>query len=102
MTIRDIPAQATEYVGFKVDAADYDGTVIDPTGDVVKMAFVAYDAEPSSADWVTVSWLSTTAKVFGTEVGPNGKVLARGVWDVHGQVVDNPEQPIAKQTIRII
>jgi hypothetical protein len=52
------------------------------------------------SDWRTVTWLA--GGVFGVLVGPDdGILLAAGVWDVWGQVLDNPEHPIGKQTIRI-
>lgn len=75
------------------------GAVVDPTADVVEMAFVT--GEPVEADWQTASWeTDTAASVYYAKclVGPSGTVTltAGTVYGVWLRIFDNPETVVAR------
>lgn len=97
-----IAAQSTVYV--QVPVTNTEG--IDPTADVVALAFIgpygttvqAADYPPTSTTtWHTASWLAgaatPTAKLL---VGPNGGAVTLGVggYQVWVKITDNPETPV--------
>lgn len=93
--MRTLSSLATEYVAYSVTATNYDGTVLNLSGDAVKLAFVATGQEPVTGDWRTATWLSTG--VAGILVGQDGGVsLSDGMWDVWIQILDSPEHPTRK------
>ncbi len=84
------------------------GVAVDPTADVVAMAFMAGGAEPASGDWKAATWETdptTTPPTYYARclVGPGGTVtLAKGVWMVWMKITDAPEipaDPVAPITI---
>lgn len=91
-----IYSTSKEYVPVPVTFRS-EGVFVDPTDDVVEMAFVPFDvAEPSSSDWNTASW-ETAAGVYLARclVGPAGAVqLDAGRYRIFIRVSDNPEIPV--------
>lgn len=99
--ILTISSVSLEYVlvpvGVKVG-----GVAVDPTADVVEMAFLADGMTPGPSDWKSASWEVTVgsggaANTYAAKclVGPNGGTitLAPGGYSVWVHLVDNPEQP---------
>ena len=85
-----IPSISTEYARVKLTA---DVTLNTQT---VELAFLTSStAEPASGDWHTATWLGTadTTRYAGVLVGPNGLVLAEGVYQVWWRITDTPEVP---------
>lgn len=86
-----------EYVRVSVSATA-NGSPINPTTDVVAMAFVAPTVNPQSGDWQTASWdTNPTNGVYTAQclVGPGGTIaLAAGTYTVWVRVTDNPEIPV--------
>jgi hypothetical protein len=71
------------------------GVVINPTADVVQLAFPSSGVDPVGGDWVTGTWeAGGPPYVARLLVGPGGaKVLAKGRYDVWVKIVDAPEIP---------
>ncbi len=76
------------------------GVAVDPTGDVVQMAFMAQGAgDPAGGDWKTASWETdptTTPPTYYARclVGPGGTAtLAKGTYLVWVKITDVPEVP---------
>jgi len=97
-----ISSASTEYVLAGV-IATIGGTVIDPTGDTVEMAFVAPGVTPSTGDWKTAGWEVNTVNQPHTYsvkclVGPSGGTitLTPAAYDVWVRIHDLPETPIKK------
>jgi hypothetical protein len=90
---------ATEYVRIGVSAF-INGAKHDPTGDVVKFAFMPNQVQvPQSSDWKTGSWESSSSILYPYKarclIGPNGVINpAPGDYVVYLQVTDNPEVPV--------
>ncbi len=90
-----------EYVRVAV-AAEEAGAAVNPTLDVVQMAFTLNDAEPVAGDWKAATWetdASTTPATYYARclVGPAGTVvLGAGIYAVSVKVTDNPEVPVRK------
>lgn len=74
------------------------GVVVNPTIDVVQMAFVAPDTSPGVGDWKAAVWEVNAASGQYDAcclVGPSGTVtLTPGTYDVWAKVIDNPEIPV--------
>ena len=89
-----IAAASTEYVKVPLVAV-VNGVIIDPTSDVVKMAFPLRGVAPVAGDWKTGSWETLgTQRYARCLVGPSGGTvtLAAGVlYDAWLQVFDSPE-----------
>jgi hypothetical protein len=96
------PAISLDYVTYPVSTRQ-SGVLVDPTADVVEMAFVT-EGTPSasilSGDWNTGSW-ETDASLFTPVyyvrclVGPGGTIqLAAQVWDVYVRIHDTPETTV--------
>ena len=88
---------ALEYVRSAVARDD----ASDPTGDVVKLAFMSTTANPGSGDWKTSDW-ETVSGIYYARclVGPGGTVtLTAGDYHVWVKVTDNPEIPVRKAGI---
>ena len=78
------------------------GLVVNPTADVVEMAFPAVTVDPVGGDWKASTW-ETDATATPTRyyarclVGTGGTVvLAVGLYDVWVRVTDSPEIPVKK------
>jgi hypothetical protein len=90
---------ATEYVRIGVSAF-INGAKHNPTGDVVKFAFMPNQVQvPQSSDWKAGSWESSSSILYPYKarclIGPNGVInLAPGDYVVYLQVTDNPEVPV--------
>lgn len=93
-----ISSLSKEYVGIVVDA-EASGLAVDPTGDVVEMAFPLTGVDPVSGDWKAAAWdtdASTTPPTYIAQclVGPGGTIaLAKGTYDIWVKVTDSPEIP---------
>jgi hypothetical protein len=96
-----VSSQSTEYVLVGVTAV-VGGTLIDPTGDTVQMAFVAPNISPGSGDWKAAGWEVNTVSQPHTYsvkclIGPGGTItLSPGTYDAWVKITDNPESPIQK------
>lgn len=104
-----ISTLSCEYIHVPV-AATSAGVDIDPTGDVVALAFVPQGTTPAPADFKTGSWLQDVSTIPTTHfarvlIGPTPGVvvLTPGLFDCWVKVTDNPEV-IAKKAgpVRII
>lgn len=96
-----LSSASTEYVRVAVSARE-NGAVVDPTGNLVRMAFLARrEDQPVEDDWVNAAWEVDGAKFYArTLVGDGATELDPGSWWVWVQVVDNPEVPV-KQAGRL-
>jgi hypothetical protein len=97
-----ISSASLEYVRVRV-AATASGAVVNPTADVVKMAFKQADAEPTGGDWKAATWETDATNplkpIYYARclVGPAGTItLADGEWAVWVQVTDSPEIPVRR------
>jgi hypothetical protein len=94
-----IPVGSLEYVRVPVYATS-SGAQVNPTGDVVQMAFLPGSQAPESGDWKTASWdtdATTTPTTYRARclVGPAGTVtLTRGTYTVWVKITDSPEVPV--------
>ena len=89
-------ALSLEYVKVQVTALE-NGTAIDPTTDIVSMAFPVTNVVPVSGDWKSASWETTPTGAYYARclVGPGGTVtLAAGRYDIWIRVSDSPEVPV--------
>lgn len=98
ITPATIDALSTDYVQVAIRAS-VKGQAVNPTGDVIQMAFMAVGTKPGSGDWHLGSWDSPALGVYLAQclIGPNGgtTVLAAGTtYDVYVKVYDNPETPV--------
>jgi hypothetical protein len=88
------------YVKLPVEAV-VDGVAIDPTADVVAMAFPLPGVDPQTGDWKAGSW-ETIAGIrprynLRCLVGPGGTIaLSRGTYDIWARVTDSPEVVVQK------
>lgn len=86
-----------KFVRVSVEASGTSGP-INPTGDVVAMAFTTGDALPGA--WVTAAWASTSPRSDGSYVaqclvGPGGATtLAVGSYSIWLKITDSPEIPV--------
>jgi hypothetical protein len=93
-----ISAASLQYVRVPV-AAKVAGAVVDPTADVVTMAFMA-GGTPTTGDLKTASWETdptTSPPTYSARclVGPGGAVtLTAGLWSVWVKITDSPEIPL--------
>lgn len=91
---------STEYVIIPVSATK-SGLPYNPTGDVVKFAFMPTPTQvPQVSDWVSGSWDTDTTNVLYPYaakclVGPAGiTTLGIGTYIIYLQITDNPEVPV--------
>jgi hypothetical protein len=101
----EISAQSRQYVKVPV-TAKLAGAVVNPTSDVVQMAFALMGgAAPgtwSSAAWETDSSTSPATYLARIMVGPGGTVaLTAGIYDVWVKVTDSPEIPVLRSATRL-
>jgi hypothetical protein len=92
--VEQFSSQSTEFV--KVDVARDSG--VDPTGDVVAMAFVADGVQPVPGDFKAGSW-ETIDGIYKARclIGPAGVVqLVAGTYVVWVKITDNPEVPVKR------
>lgn len=83
---------STEMYPIRVTATDYAGNPVDPSSDIVQIAFVGIGAEPVTGDWHTATWLSS--EVVGILVGPAPALaVAEGDHSAWVKVTDDPERP---------
>lgn len=90
---------STEYVKVPVSAL-VAGVFINPTADVVQMAFPVLNVDPVSGDWKAAIWETLDASTYLAccLVGPAAGtiVLVKGAYDVWVKVADTPEVPAKK------
>ncbi len=101
--MRVISSASTEYVECVVTVFNVaTNAPVDPSADVVEMAFVAPGTEPAYADWKTATW--TAVRRAGILVGPHGPLtLPVGDYDWWIRITDNPEQPaLFVDTLRVV
>jgi hypothetical protein len=100
----EISASSLQYVKVPV-AAKLAGAVVNPTGDVVALAFPTPGAPPITwytGAWETDSSASTPVYLARTTVGPGGTaVLAVGSYEIWVKVTDNPEIPVLRSAVRL-
>lgn len=78
------------------------GVLINPTADVVQLAFPAHDVAPVSGDWKAASWETDatgrpTAYYARCNVGPVGTVtLTPALYDVWVKLTHGAEVPVLK------
>jgi hypothetical protein len=103
--VAQVAAVSLQYVYAPVQAV-VSGNAIDPTGDVVNMAFIAGDADPGSLDWAVASWEPGGGpSVFLARclVGPGGaKNLQAGVYRIWVQIIDTPEIPVLRSDTLVV
>lgn len=90
-----IAASSLEFVRVKVSATE-NGQPVDPSADVVAMAFVKPGAAP--ATFVTATWEADgTSYHARCLIGPGGTVtLAPGDYVVWVKITDSPEAPVLR------
>jgi hypothetical protein len=94
-----IAALSLQYVPVNV-AANLNGSIYNPTGDGVQMAFKPLGQQPGNADWQTALWVTAGSGELVTYqavclVGPSGTIqLTPGTYGVWVKVTDNPEIPV--------
>ena len=85
-SLEEVPVTVTAPIG------------INPTSDTVVMAFLAVPppTQPTSLQWQTATWLSTSAPYTALcLVGPGGTItLAQGQWYVWIKITASPEIPV--------
>lgn len=100
----EMSSQSRQYVKVPV-TAKLAGVLLNPTTDVVKMAFSPMGSAPStwtSATWETDSTTTPATYLARMMVGPGGTIqLARGTFDIWVQVTDNPEIPVLRSLSRL-
>ena len=94
MTVQ-ISVLSKEYVRVPVEARE-SGSVVNPTGDLVQMAFIPDSArQPASGDWKSAVW-ETDGTIYYARilVGPGtSAVLPVGAYRVWVKITDSPEVP---------
>lgn len=99
MPVAEISAASLEYVRVPV-AAQSSGIAVNPTADVVQLAFMSGRTNPATGDWKAASWDTDVTTVPPTYrarclVGPGGAVtLSPGTYLVWVKVTDSPEMPV--------
>lgn len=94
-----ISSLSSEYVLVPVTFT-VSGSITDPTGDAVSMAFLPPGTDPAGGDWVAGSWESDTTitghpvRYARCLVGPSGKVLSKGSYTCWVRISDSPEVPV--------
>lgn len=86
-----ISSRNTRYIKVPVTAR-VAGVLVDPTGDVVTMAFVAAGTQPVDDDFEAASWETETDGTTTTYLARRlAAELAVGRYDVHVHVEHSPE-----------
>lgn len=93
------PASSLAYITVPI-GAKFNGVAIDPTADVVQMAFVSEGTEPVEGDYRSGSWETDDSgfePIYYARclVGPGGTVtLSAQVWDCYVRITDTTEIPV--------
>jgi hypothetical protein len=106
MAVETRPAISLEYLRCFIGTTDEDGTEVDPTGDMVAMAFVP-EGDPVTplTTFITASWETDDSNpavaihFARLLVGPTPGLyvpVANTTMDVYVRVTDNPEAPVIK------
>jgi hypothetical protein len=99
-----IAVLSTVYVKVPITATK-SGTVVDPTGDDVVMAFTAVDVEPVICDWLIADWETIGGQPYARcLIGPDGGEIAllAGTYAVWVKVTDSPEIPVKPATNNLV
>ena len=90
---------STQFVQVQVIATS-DGSLYDPTADVVQMAFIPQSypaAQPGPSDWVAAAWETDPGPAYWASalIGPanGGTALAVGSFTIWVRVTDSPAVP---------
>lgn len=96
----DLSHLSTEYIIIPVTASKA-GVPYNPTGDVVKFAFMPTPTQiPQVSDWVLGAWDTDTTNVLYPYsakclIGPAGvTALGTGTYVIYVQITDSPEIPV--------
>lgn len=93
-----ISSETEQYIYVAIHAQLPDGTLINPTSDPVKFAFLGTSEAPDDATpWIAGSWAAGTPYTAQCFVGQNGAVALAPrpqPYTVWVQVFDNPETPV--------
>lgn len=100
-----ISTLSTVYVKSRIMATK-NGSVYNPTSDVIEVAFKGLGASPAAPDWHAAAWETAGTGVYYARllVGPTGGlVLAAGTYRMWVRVTDSPEVPVIEVpgTVRI-
>lgn len=107
MRTLEISSASLEYVRVPVFAKE-SGAVVNPTSDVVTMAFLTADADPAGGDWKAAVWETDTTTTPDTYyakclIGTGGTaVLANGRYQVWVKVTDSPEIPVKPAGLLVV
>jgi hypothetical protein len=101
----EISTQSRPYIKVPV-TAKLAGVVLNPTSDVVQMAFSLVGSDPSTwyaAVWETDSTTTPPTYLARILVGPGGATgaLALGTYNIWVKVTDNPEIPVLRSSRRL-
>lgn len=100
----EMSSQSRQYVKVPV-TAKLAGVLLNPTTDVVRMAFSPMGSPPATwtgATWETDSTTTPATYLARMMVGPGGTIqLARAIYDIWVQVTDNPEIPVLRSPTRL-
>jgi hypothetical protein len=102
----EISSLSKEYIRVPVSATAA-GVPVNPTADVVQMAFVT-SGEPAGGDWKSADWetnAETSPPTYYARclVGPGGTVtLADGTYQIWVKVTDSPEVPVKRAGVLVV
>lgn len=100
----EISSLSLQYVKVPVTAT-LAGVAVNPTADVVQMAFPTPGTPPVTwytAAWETDSTASVPVYLARTTIGPGGTAaLAPGTYEIWVKVTDNPEIPVLRSLARL-
>lgn len=98
---------AKEYVSAEVTLRDQ-GAVVNPTADVVEMAFPVSEVSPVGGDWKTSTWETDSTSnppryLARCLVGPGGTFVPTvGLYDVWVRVTHSPEVPVIQTKEKLV
>ena len=101
--MRVVKAVSTEYVECTVSVFNVATNLpVDPSADVVQMAFPQVGVDPVAGDWKPAIWTAVRRAGILIGSGTGGLALAKGDYDWWGKITDNPELPTDKvDTLRV-
>lgn len=97
----DLQKESTEYVRVKISAKE-NGTIANPTGGTVEMAFMGSGEAPGVSDWKSASWEVDGSTYYARAlVGPSGGVItltpdSYTVWVKFGASPETPVKAVSR------